>query len=533
MDGRPISRGQAARGRRFAVLAVVGSTVLVLAGTLYLGIWFSDPATGMPQDKPASATRGGARVLAVLPFTPDAPDPNTAFFGVGLADAIITRLAGIPGLRVLPMSATLSSRQEGGDPVEIGRRLGAGAVMLGSYEREGGGLRVTIKLLDLGTGATLLDHHLESSLTDLMQVEQIVAEETLGALLPSTIEGERRWEGGAETQVASAHYLYTLARGKIATLESGSIRETVTLLEDAVAADPGFARAHAALAEASANVSLGGFSPDSSWTDRAIAAGRRAVFLDDMDPECHYALSYAMAAAGDPVGATRESLRALQLDPDHPAALRQIALHMSAAGAGAAAVKLRDRAREADPSIELGWVDLYIALSEGWTSQLVSLLEQDALDRRGRGRSPEQPIMHLGLLAFTTGDAAAGLRWAAALEEVSSNVPFTDLVRMLAHARTGNAEAVTRIIEKNRDIYLRDWDYSELVAQALALVGHHEDALQWLRRSVDRGCFASQVLANSDALDGLRTDPRFLEAITTVRQRAGEIVQMARFAGYR
>ena len=194
---------------------------------------------------------------------------------------------------------------------------------------------------------------------------------------------------------------------------------------------------------------------------------------------------------------------------------------------------MRDRAREADPSIELGWVDLYIALSEGWTSQLVALLEEDARDRQGRGRSPEQPIMLLGLLAFTTGDAAEGLRWAAALEEVSSNVPFTDLVRMLAHARTGDAEAVMRIIEKNREVYLRDWDYSELVAQALALVGRREEALQWLGRSVDRGCFAAQVLATSDALDGLRNDPRFQEAITTVRQRAGEIVQMARFAGYR
>ncbi|HET6373752.1 MAG TPA: hypothetical protein VFG76_10615, partial [Candidatus Polarisedimenticolia bacterium] len=510
----------------FTTWAVV-VTALILLGTFLLGL---QPWSNVPGE--ASETPAGARVLVVLPFVAQADDPETAFFGVGLADSLISRLSGIKDLKVRPLSASLALSSQRLSPAEIGRRLGAATVMQGSYTKTKDSLKVRVGLMDVDTGAMLLDRELESSLKEIMRVEVDLVEDALAILTPHLHPDHRVSLTRRQAPSASAHYLYLLARGKMATLQSGDVAEVVRLLEEAVSSDPSFAQAHAALSEASANMVLGGASTDGSWIDRAIASGRRAVFLADGDPEAHYALGYALSAHGDTVGAARESLKALRLDPDHGPALRQLAVLLAASGAGAPARHLRDHAREVDPSMELGWIDLWLAVVEGTIDETAAALEADAEARRKTGGFPEQPIMQLGYVAFLKGDAGAGLRWAAMLENVSANAPYTDMVRALALARNGGREAVGRIIEKNHESYWKDWDYATQISQALALTGETEQALEWLRRSVELGSCHAHLLESSDAFDVLRADPRFGTALGTVRERAGEMIRLARFAGY-
>ncbi|HET9480657.1 MAG TPA: hypothetical protein VFP98_02785, partial [Candidatus Polarisedimenticolia bacterium] len=159
-----------------------------------------------------------AGVLAVLPFRSTEPDPATSYFGIGLADAILNRVSRVPGLTVRPMSATLALAAELTDPMAAGRALGASAVLAGTYHLTTRRIDIQVTLIDVGTGAVLWRHSLDSAMTDLMQVEQQVVRQTLDVLMPDPMsEPAPAAPVGGERDPA-AHYLYILARGKMATL---------------------------------------------------------------------------------------------------------------------------------------------------------------------------------------------------------------------------------------------------------------------------------------------------------------------------
>src|SRR4030095_2548613 len=132
-----------------------------------------------------------------------------------------------------------------------------------------------------------------------------------------------------------------------------------------------------------------------------------------------------------------------------------------------------------------------------------------------------------------TGDSASALRWAAMMESVSSNRPYNDIIRMLALSRTGDATAVRTILGKSRQGFENDWEYCEWIGMALALVHENGEAIQWIERSVRLGSYDLELLDNTPELDPLRADPRFETALSVVRGRARQIVQLAAFAGYR
>ncbi len=520
--GPALPRGRGERMRlAIAVLATTAAILVLAAGSI---AW--QARVGAIERRGATAD---SRAIAVLPFVTGSDDPNVSSIGIGLADALIGRLSAVDGLTVRPLSAALAVGGADAAPVEAGRALRAATVLHGTYDQDGERrIEVRVRLVDVATGSLVMTRDLPAQQGDLFQVEERVVQETLAAVAPHAARS------GAASAVprepdARAHYLYLMARSKLATLESPAVADAMRLLEEAVQADPSYALAHAALAEASAMMFLGGLTDQAVWLDRAVAEGRRAVHLNGRDPEAHRALGHALLAAGDPVEATRETLLALRGDPEHPLALRQLALLLAAAGEAGRAAALRDRALLQDPLIELGWLDLWIALGEGKAAALIPALEEDAGRRREAGRSPEQPIMQLGYLSFLTGDAGSGLRWAAMLDEVSANTTYTDMVRLLAYARTGDVAAVERIVALRRRALWRDFEYCGWVAQALAMVGRREEAIEWLKRSVELGNFTVQFFRSSEALDDLRTDPRFLEAFATVHARAGKIVQLALF----
>ena len=70
--------------------------------------------------------------VAVLPFADLSPTADRQYFADGVQEEIITRLTGIPTLRVTPR-ATVSSYRDAGRPVsEVARELGVEAVMQGT-----------------------------------------------------------------------------------------------------------------------------------------------------------------------------------------------------------------------------------------------------------------------------------------------------------------------------------------------------------------------------------------------------------------
>jgi TolB-like protein/tetratricopeptide (TPR) repeat protein len=504
--------------RRWVGPAVVSTVALMLLVAALVG-------AAANKEQPSGA-------VAVLPFETDSRDADAGNFGIGLADSITGHLSRAQSLIVRPMSAVMQVCSHVNDPREAGRRLQASLVLVGRYTREENP-RVDVRLIEASTGATLWKQQFSSVPDDPRLIEEAVVEALLNRLHPGAapaLPGEASTRGRPDPV---SHHLYLLARGRMARYESRSIAEVVRLLEQATANDPDYASAQAALAEASANMFLGGMSSDRAWLSRAIAAGRRAVKLDDADPAAHYALGYALRYSGDPISGACELMRSIEIDPTYPAGLRLTSALLAQTGALRPARLLRDRALQVDPTIYPGWVDVYLATGEGNVAEAARLFEAELDHRRREGLSIEMPVQNLGFMAFETGDAAAGLRWAAMLEEISADYVYADLVRLLAFSRMGDAATVGNLLDRGRSAYWADWEYSLWVGRALALVGNNEAAITWLVHSAALGSYDLASFRRVELSGVFREDLRYQQALTLVRGRAQAIVDRAALAGFR
>jgi adenylate cyclase len=71
------------------------------------------------------------------------------FLGIGLADALVTRLSNFKRLVVRPTSSVLPLTETTIDPFEAGRELNVDYVLDGSIRRAGDRIRVSVQLLSV------------------------------------------------------------------------------------------------------------------------------------------------------------------------------------------------------------------------------------------------------------------------------------------------------------------------------------------------------------------------------------------------
>lgn len=122
-------------------------------------------------------------------------------------------------------------------------------------------------------------------------------------------------------------------------------------LEEAVALDPAFAEAHAALALTDEFIGDEiSFTPGVDYA-RAVAEARRALDLDAAVADAHVALGNAkLRIDWDWRGAEQEYLRALELDPKSAEAVDAYARFLVATGQKDQALRFSERTQALDPS---------------------------------------------------------------------------------------------------------------------------------------------------------------------------------------
>src|ERR1700674_5943533 len=89
----------------------------------------------------APASQPAVRSVAVPPFRDLSRRPSEESWGIGMTDAIITRLASLQNLAVRPTSSVLKYAKEPADPAKAAQELGVDSVLDGTYQRAAGGMR--------------------------------------------------------------------------------------------------------------------------------------------------------------------------------------------------------------------------------------------------------------------------------------------------------------------------------------------------------------------------------------------------------
>ena len=210
------------------------------------------------------------RSLAVLPFRSLGTDEADDALGLGMADALITRLAATGRVAVRPTGTVRRFASADVDPVEAGRQLGVDAVVDGRLQRSGSRLRLTVQLVPTAGGAPLWADQFDEEFTHLFAVEDTVAERVAAALVAELSAEERQRLGRRQTESLEAYQAYCRGRFFWGRFSRPWVEKAMLSFHEATAHDPRYALPHAGLADAFLVAGFAGaLPPREAW---ALAA---------------------------------------------------------------------------------------------------------------------------------------------------------------------------------------------------------------------------------------------------------------------
>jgi DNA-binding winged helix-turn-helix (wHTH) protein/tetratricopeptide (TPR) repeat protein len=235
--------------------------------------------------------RGGSqKAIAVLPFQFLGKDKNDEYLGLGIADAIITRLSNLHQIIVRPTSAVLKYAGNHHDHLFIGRELQVEAVLEGSIQREPERVRVTTQLVRILDATVIWAEKFDETFTDIFSIEDKISEQVSQSLLLKLTGEERKLLTKHYTENTEAYRLYLKGLYYTSRATRESAQKGIGFYNQAIDLDPTYALAFAGLAEAYCWLSHTFLSPKEAMPKARLAA-MKALELDGTLGEAHYALA--------------------------------------------------------------------------------------------------------------------------------------------------------------------------------------------------------------------------------------------------
>jgi adenylate cyclase len=231
--------------------------------------------------------------VAVLPFAVHGGGPGSQHLADGLADEITTALARVPGLRVASRTSTRAAATRITDLRQLGSDLQVGAVLEGELQRSGDRLRVSTRLVDVDDGYQLWSDRYDGPMSDVFAIEDAISHEVVAGLEVLVREsGLRTLRPTRRTDVRAYEY-YLRGRQFFHQTRRKSLGFARSMFRRALAVDPDYAPAHAALADA---IALERTYYPTSDVDLAEAerASRRSLEIDPELPEGHAARGHVL-----------------------------------------------------------------------------------------------------------------------------------------------------------------------------------------------------------------------------------------------
>ena len=127
--------------------------------------------------------------IGVLPVEALDQEREAICFAQGLTEELTTLAAGVPNLRVAARTSLVALQQELKDLREIGARLGLSAVLEGSLRRNGGRVRLTVRLVDVADGFQRWGGRFEREVGDEFDGQEGLAREVVEAMRAELAEG--------------------------------------------------------------------------------------------------------------------------------------------------------------------------------------------------------------------------------------------------------------------------------------------------------------------------------------------------------
>ena len=294
-----------------------------------------------------------AQSIAVLPLANESGAAEEQYFSDGLSEDLITALSQFGGLKVISRNSSFQFRNTGDDSKTIGEKLGVAHLLEGSVRRAGDMVRISAELVNAADGSTLWSQRYDRPYKDLFALQDEITSAVATALKAKLLEGSAAMAQSERPPSGNLDAWNAYSRGRFysALLSPEDARKEIGFYEQAIALDPHYARAYAAMADAW--ITLGSTYLARKEQPEAYARARSAA-------DQAYRLNPDMAAAHeargvileivdlDYTGAEIEYRRSVELAPNDDS-VSSLGTLLGALGRPRQALTLIRRGIELDP----------------------------------------------------------------------------------------------------------------------------------------------------------------------------------------
>lgn len=332
----------------------------------------------------STASRPQIRSLAILPFSSLGPDKDAEYLGLGMTDALITRLNGLHQIVVRPIEAV---RGLAGnlDPLVEAKKLGVDAVLDGTVQRLGNTTRVTARLLRTSNGDVLASNSFDEQNTNVFALEDSISQKLAQDLTLHLTPAEQERLSRVRTENSQAYDLYTKGRYYWNKRSVASVQESLEMFRQAIDVDPNYVAAYSGLADAYILAGSYGnsFLAPQVAMPKAKEAAEKVLALDGASSEAHTSLAYIkLTYDWDWAGAEAEFKRALMLNPSYVIARHWYSHELAAEGRFAESHQQSEAALALDPTDVLinehmAWHHLMAREYDRAISQALKAIELD------------------------------------------------------------------------------------------------------------------------------------------------------------
>ena len=483
---------------------VISGAVFCVLVALVIGAAVFYPNQHAGKDSPIDS-------VAVLPVVANSSDQNAQFLGDGITDSLIDSLSQVPNLKVMSRSSVFHYKGREIDPQVVGRELRVKGVLTGRLVQQGDNLFLSAELVRASDNSHVWGEEYRRKVSDILPLQAELARtitEKLRLRLSSEQQQRLLKQG---TQNPEAYALYVRGRHSADKLTIDSLKDAISLFQQAIDKDSTYAAAYAELAGTYSLLGAFHYLPAEEANPKAIAAAKRAIDLDDTLAEAHVAFGDALSSTWNFVAALPEWLRAIELNPNLSEAHMSYGAYLAQIGRFNDSLRELALARELDP-LSIGPINL-LGVTYYFQRDYDKSLEQW---QKSLEISPNSPIAHFNLFHVYVaksmyGEAVAELQQQFKLEGRAQQASTIGE----SYKRGGFQAALRTMIQIGQDSSAGNYDPFR-VAAGYSFLGDKNQALSWLSKAIDERSGFVTTIRVDPTWDNIRSDPRFEKLVRRI-----------------
>jgi TolB-like protein/Flp pilus assembly protein TadD len=457
----------------------------------------------------------GKIMLVVLPFDNLSGDPEQEYFSDGVTEEMTAQLAQLSPERLAVIGRATAMTYKGRKKTvdEIGGELRVQYVLEGSVRRAGDRVRITAQLIEVGDQTHVWAQSYERDLRDILALQADVAQAIAHEVQIKLTPQEQTRLASARPVNPEAYQALLKAAYFLSKFPEEKYKKSFGYIQQAIALDPTYARAHALIANHYVVEGLYSLRPVKEAASLAKAAASKALELDETLAPAHSVMgAIKFLFDWDWSGAEGEYRRTVLLSPNDPDSHNGYGMFLTFMGRTDEGVRELQKALELDPlilprNINLGWALLYARRYDESIAQLKKTLEL----------APDVGPTSM-FLAWTYTQKRMYPEAVASCRRAVSLSPDDQLVIGgcgMVYARAGRRQDAVVLLERlkkrpgNLDAYNVALIYDGL--------GDNDRTMAWLERAYGEHSAQLPGLRIETWSDSLRSDPRFQDLLRRMK----------------